>query len=141
MTFGEKVKQLRRQNGWSQEALAKALGVSRRTVVAYECGNSYPRYRQSYEKLASLFGVEVDYLRTENEVFMEEVGIRYGQRGQLQAQEILSQTARLFAGGTLSPDDEIAFIQEIQRLYLDSKQKAKKFTPRKYRKTPQEPEA
>ena len=45
MTFGEKVKDLRTQKEWSQEALAKMLGVSRRTVIAYEQGTSYPRHK------------------------------------------------------------------------------------------------
>ena len=135
MTFGEKVKDLRTKKEWSQEALAKMLGVSRRTVIAYEQGTSYPRHREIYEKLAKAFDVEVNYLRTENEEFMEDVGQQYGRRGQMQAKEILEQSRGLFAGGTLSPEDEIAFIQQIQQLYLDSKKRAKdKFTPIKYRK-------
>ena len=45
----------------------------------------------------------------------------------------------MFAGGELSDDDKTAFMDEIQMLYLDSKKRAKKFTPKKYLKdTPQE---
>lgn len=140
MTFGEKIRDLRTTKEWSQEALAKMLGVSRRTVVAYEQGQSYPRHREVYEKLAEIFSVDVNYLRTENEEFLEGVGQQYGRRGQMQAQEILEQSRGLFAGGTLSPEDEIAFIQEIQQVYLDSKRRAKqKFTPKKYREA--EPKA
>lgn len=47
-------------------------------------------------------------------------------------QNILEQTAQLFAGGSLSDEDELAFITEMQRLYLDSKERAKKYTPKKY---------
>ena len=57
---------------------------------------------------------------------------RFGSRGEAQAKSILEQTQQLFAGGSLSEDDEIAFIHEIQRLYLDSKERAKKYTPKKY---------
>lgn len=85
-----------------------------------------------YDRLAKELDVDVNYLRTENEVFMEEVGSRYGRRGVLQAKDILEQTAQLFAGGSLSDEDELAFITEMQRLYLDSKERAKKYTPKKY---------
>lgn len=138
MTFGEKLKDLRVRKGLSQENVAKILGVSRRTIIYYENGTSYPRNRDVYNKLAKEFGVDVNYLRTENEEFMEDVGQLYGRRGQMQAQDILEQSRGLFAGGTLSPEDEIAFIQEIQQMYLDSKKKAKKFTPKKYRKSEQD---
>ena len=132
MTFGEKLKELRLLKEWSQDKLAKELGVTRRTIIAYESGTSYPRYRSIYEKLAKIFEVDENYLRTENEAFMEQVGQMYGRRGQLQAKDILEQTAQLFAGGELSDDDQLAFINEMQKLYLDSKIKAKKFTPKKY---------
>ena len=134
MTFGEKVKELRVLHDLSQEALAKVAGVSRRTIIAYESGTVYPRKRETYEKLAKILETDVQYLRTENEEFMEEVSAKYGRRGVLQAKDILEETAQLFAGGSLSEDDEIAFIREIQRLYLDSKERAKKYTPKKYLK-------
>ena len=132
MTFGEKVKELRLLHEWSQEALAKAAGVSRRTIGAYESGSVYPRNRETYEKLAKALETDVQYLRTENEEFMEEVSEKYGRRGVLQAKVILEETAQLFAGGTLSAEDELAFITEMQRLYLDSKERAKKFTNKRY---------
>ena len=134
MTFGEKIKALRKEKGWSQDDLAKQLGMNKRAISCYEKGTSYPRTMERYQKLAELFGVEVNYLRTENEVFMEEVGAQYGRRGILQAKDILEQTAQLFAGGSLSDEDQLAFMTEMQQLYLDSKQRAKKYTPKKYLK-------
>ena len=74
------------------------------------------------------------HLLTENEEFISGAGELYGKRGQMQAAELLEQAAALFAGGSLSEDDELAFVNEIQQLYLDSKKRAKKFTPMKYRK-------
>ena len=40
----------------------------------------------------------------------------------------------MFAGGELSDEDKTSFMDEIQLLYLDSKMRAKKFTPKKYLK-------
>lgn len=134
MNFGEKVKELREAKGLSQVELGKRIGVSYRTVQSYEAGKSYPKQREVYDRLAKELDVNVNYLRTENEVFMEEVGTQYGRRGILQAKDILKQTAQLFAGGSLSDEDQLAFMTEMQQLYLDSKQRAKKYTPKKYLK-------
>ena len=134
MTFGEKVKAERTKNNLSQPDLAKLIGASTRTIAYYEAGKTYPRTLEVYDRLAKALHVDVNYLRTENEEFMTEVGEKYGSRGQAQAQAILEQSRSLFAGGELSPEDEIAFLQEIQQLYLDSKIRAKKYTPKKYLK-------
>lgn len=47
---------------------------------------------------------------------MTEVGSFYGRRGQAQASEILCQTRELFAGGSLSEEDQKAFAIEMQRI-------------------------
>jgi transcriptional regulator with XRE-family HTH domain len=132
MKFGEKVKMLRKDMKLSQGELAEKIGVSMRSVQAYEAGTSYPRYKKIYEALAAALGVDVNYLRTEDEEFMEEVGQKYGTRGQRQATAILEEARRLFAGGELSDEDQMAFLTEMQQLFLDSKQRAKKFTPKRY---------
>ena len=54
MNFGEKLKDLRTQKGWSQEELAKQMGVTRRTIGGYEAGTTYPRTRDMYAKLAEM---------------------------------------------------------------------------------------
>ncbi|MCL2343197.1 MAG: helix-turn-helix domain-containing protein [Firmicutes bacterium] len=135
MKFGDKVKTLRIQRKMTQEDLAKAVGVSTRTIINYEQYDRYPRNRGIYSKLAETLETSVDTLLTENEEFLSEAYEKYGRRGEIQAQSILDQASALFAGGDLSEDDELAFVHEIQQLYLDSKQRAKKFTPRKYLRT------
>ena len=70
MNFGEKLKDLRTQKGWSQENLAKKMGVTRRTIGGYEAGTTYPRTRDMYAKLAELLETDVNYLMTENEEFL-----------------------------------------------------------------------
>ena len=133
MKFGEKVKKLRKEMKLSQGELAAKIGVSARSVASYEAGTSYPRYKEVYEALAAALGVDVNYLRTEDEEFLEDVGQQFGSRGQRQATAILEEARQLFAGGELSEEDQIAFLTEMQQLFLDSKQRAKKFTPIRYR--------
>lgn len=61
MTFAEKLTELRRQKGWSQEELGYKLGVTRQTVSKWELGTTTPEM----EKLAAmseLFGITTDEL-------------------------------------------------------------------------------
>lgn len=133
MKFGEKVKKLRMEKKMTADELAQQLGVSVRTIYAYESGNTYPRNFSFYDDLAKVLGVTADYLRTENEEFMTEVGEQYGTRAQRQYNKAIAEAKKLFAGGDLAEEDELAFVMEVQQLFLDSKKRAKKFTPKKYR--------
>jgi transcriptional regulator with XRE-family HTH domain len=131
MKFSEKVRQLRKEQKLSQTELGKAVGVSGRSVAAWEAGNSYPRYQETYDRLARLFNVDVNYLRTENESFMEDVRQQYGTRAQQQARALLEQANELFAGGELSEEDKLSFLTEMQQLFLDAKKRAQKYSVRK----------
>jgi transcriptional regulator with XRE-family HTH domain len=131
MKFGEKVKELRIAKNLSQTELARKIGVSMRTIRGWEIEGRFPKQRSLYMKLSEVLGCDISYLMSNEESFVTEASELYGSRGAKQAQQILEQTAALFAGGTLSEDDQLEFITEIQSLYLDSKKRAKKFTPKK----------
>ncbi len=59
--IGERLQELRKDHGLSQEDLAKILGVSHYTVSSYECNRSDPDDK-SKVILAKLFDVSVDYM-------------------------------------------------------------------------------
>ena len=61
MTLGERIAQLRREAGLSQEGLAEQMGVSRQAVSKWEKGLSYPD-TENLLALAALFGVSADHL-------------------------------------------------------------------------------
>ena len=131
MKFGPKLKHLRNQRGLTQSEFAEAIGVSRRTLCYYEEGKTYPKNRAIYKKLADYFEMDVNYFLTEDEEFIAEAAEKYGRRGRSQAEAILTQASALFAGGELSDADKEAFVRELQELYFDSKERTKKFTPKK----------
>ncbi len=61
MKFCDKLVQLRREKGYSQEQLADLLKVSRQSVSKWEAGQSMPELNKLIT-LADLFGITVDYL-------------------------------------------------------------------------------
>ena len=64
MTFGEKLYQLRKTHGFSQEALAEKLNTSRQAVSKWENNNGYPE-TEKIILLAKLFSVSLDDLLME----------------------------------------------------------------------------
>lgn len=134
MKFGEKLKKLRSEKNVSQEEAAKAAGVSRRTYISYEQEGRYPRNRQVYAALAEFFGVNPNYLLTEDEEFVSAAADQYGTRGKRQAEQLVAELSGMFAGGELSESDKDAVMIALQKAYFDCKQDNKKYTPKKYRK-------
>ena len=134
MTFGEKIRSLRKGKKMSQQELANMVGVSYRTIRSWEVEGRYPKQNILYQKLADALQCDVSYLMSENASFITEASEQFGNRGAKQAQQILEQAAAMFAGGSLSDEDKIAFMDDMQMLYLDSKRRAKKYTPKKYLK-------
>ena len=67
MEFHEKLQELRKQRGLTQEQLAEALYVSRTAVSKWESGRGYPNI-DSLKRLAELFAVTVDDLLSGSEL-------------------------------------------------------------------------
>lgn len=61
MTFAEKLLQLRKRNGYSQEELANKLDVSRQAISRWEMGTAIPDSLNLLH-ISKLFGVSTDYL-------------------------------------------------------------------------------
>lgn len=67
MTFGEKLYQLRKAQGLSQEALAEKLNTSRQAVSKWENNNGYPE-TEKIIMIGRLFQVDLDDLLMEENV-------------------------------------------------------------------------
>ncbi len=66
MTFGEKLKNARKESGLSQERLAEKLMVSRSAVAKWESDKGMPDI-DNIKAIAKLLGVSIDYLLSEDE--------------------------------------------------------------------------
>ena len=67
MEFNEKLQELRKNKGLTQEELAEALYVSRTAISKWESGRGYPSI-DSLKEIANFFSVTIDELLSSDEV-------------------------------------------------------------------------
>lgn len=67
MEFSEKLQELRKQKGLTQEQLAQSLYVSRTAISKWESGRGYPNI-ESLKEISKFFSVTVDQLLSGEEV-------------------------------------------------------------------------
>lgn len=67
MEFNEKIQELRKQRGMTQEELADKLFISRAAISKWESGRGYPNI-DSLKAIANFFGVTVDELLSGDEL-------------------------------------------------------------------------
>lgn len=60
MTLGQKIREMRKKLGISQEVLGEIVNVSRQTITKWETDVGIPD-ESNLAELAKLFGVPVDY--------------------------------------------------------------------------------
>ena len=141
MTFSDKIKRSREVVKLTQLELAKAVGVSQRTIASYESGGARAR-RYTTEKLANALKVSVKYLSDdsctdplediEKDEYIDQARALYGTQGVRDMEELLRENTALFAGGELSQEQKDAFFQAVMTAYVTCKEEAsKKFSSKK----------
>ncbi len=132
MSFSEKLRELRRKSGMSQEELADKIGVSRRSLIYYEQGKSYPSRPETIKSIADVFGITTDELYNDRDRFVSAAGIAGGSRARQSAQEVIDNMCALFAGGELSSDDKEEAMHIVMEAYWRSREKNKRFASNKH---------
>lgn len=127
MSFGKKIKTLREEKKLTQKELAELLGTTSKTVSNYEAKDLRPRKMEMYEKLASIFDVNVNYLLTDEEYFILNSADNFGYKGAKDAQSLVESMTGLFAGGELPEEDKDVLFEAISEAYWQSKLKNKKY--------------
>ncbi len=60
-TFGEKLRQLRKERGWTQDKLGEEVGVHGRHIGKYESGRAMPN-AEAIIRIAKILAVSIDFL-------------------------------------------------------------------------------
>ena len=140
MKFSDKLKKLRNDLNLSQGELAEKIGVTTRTIAAYEGGECTPRYSKTYKKLGEALGVDPEYLASESDDEAweaDENGEGQGgqdpsarkPKGHRRSKVILGDSESLFMGGELSTEDADAFVRDMEQLFVDACGKTAKKDP------------
>lgn len=139
-SFSEKLKDARENMDMSQAELAEKVGLSQRSITAYENEGTVPR-GGTLKKLARALNVSVEYLMNEEvenpqegkgkEVFVDTAREHYGSKGAKEAELLLERNKALFAGGELSQEGKDAFFEALMVAYVTCKEEAKKTYGRK----------
>ena len=61
MTMGERIKELRKENGMTQTALAEALGITKGTVSTWETDTRTPGF-ETLSKMSDIFQRRIEYI-------------------------------------------------------------------------------
>lgn len=139
-TIGDKLKALRLSKKITLAALSRSSGLSDRAIRYIENNERQPGI-DAIKKLSAALDVSTSYFM-DDDLFQEEVDKeevlaeakeKYGSRGKAQAERIYQQTQALFAGGQLSEADRSAFRDLMIDLFFETKEEAKKYTPKKFR--------
>ena len=139
-SFAEKVFDARTELGFSQSQLGERVGVSLRSILAYEKGEKTPR-PSTVLKLARVLNVSVKFLTDENcenplediekDGYIEEARERYGAKGARDLDTLIRENCALFAGGELTADEKEVFFEALTKAYIASKEEARiKFSPK-----------
>ena len=117
----------------TQKDLAKATGISERTIQNYELGSRMPKKRENYTKLANALGVREELLIDEDAEFILQAQEQYGSRGRKQAIEIIDSFRVAAAGGEMD-DDDLDFIKDAMlQTYHDAKAYNQRFRNKHYK--------
>ena len=132
MTFGERLQAARKRKNMLQLELAKASGISVRSIQNWESGLRRPSNIESIEKLAAALGVSTSDLVDDNEAFLTQAGDKYGQRGIQDATQLLNDMRALFTNGEMKESDMDAFMKALQQTYWEVKEiNSEKYNPNK----------
>lgn len=139
-SFANKVKEAREILGLSQGTLAEKVGVSQRSITAYETGAAKPR-GVTARKLAKALDVSLDYLLSDDiadsergiqkDLYLESINNTYGKKGEEEAKILLEKNVALFAGGNISQEAKDAFFDAVMTAYVTCKGEARKTYGRK----------
>ena len=139
--FAERLTRLRTDAGLTRAQLGEKIGVAGRSIINYENGERIP-YGDTCVKMAEVFGISTDELLGVDNPELEmakakavdEMGRIFGSSSASSAQTYLNGSNALLAGGTLTAEEQLDFIDVMRQVLAEAEVRARqKFTPKKFR--------
>lgn len=119
MTFGERLKAVRKNKGITQQTLADGAGTSLRSIQNYESNMRMPNSLSIVQKIATTLEVSTEYLLEGLQI--EDAGGAGPVKGKQQIATLVAEIQGLFAGGELPEEDKDAMFRAVMDAYWDAK--------------------
>ncbi|MBQ8160788.1 MAG: helix-turn-helix transcriptional regulator [Clostridia bacterium] len=140
-SVGDRLRAMRLSRKMTITGLARASGISDRDIRFIENHERQPTL-DGIRRLCAAMGVEVNLLLNDEllqrelrrDELLSTAQEKYGSRGMAQAMLVYDSARAVYAGGKLNEAEQDTFRDLMMDMFFDSKEKSKKFTPRKYRK-------
>ena len=133
--FKDRLKEKRLEAGLTQVELAGKGGVTTRTIQNYELGNRKPANMEVIQRIADALNTTTEYLLGSSGAYVVEAQERGGAKAARDIEELVSEVTGLFAGGELSEEAIEGAMKALNDAYWMAKEKNRKYTPKKYRKS------
>lgn len=117
VTFGEKIKLLRKQNNITQTQLAELTGVSLRTIINYEKYNKKPKQPEMYELLAKALNAEVSELQNTKGDYVSITKKKLTKTQQTPVEFLSSEINRIFASDEFSDEDKLTLLLNVEKSF------------------------
>lgn len=135
MAFKDRLRDARAQANMTQVELAKAVGMTARTIQNYELGSRKPRGYETVAKLADALDVALQDLMGPADIYVLQANEKGGAKAAKDIDDLVSEVTGMFAGGKLSEDALDGAMKALNDAYWMAKEKNKKYAPKQYRKS------
>ncbi|MEG1313975.1 MAG: helix-turn-helix domain-containing protein [Bacilli bacterium] len=123
-TFGERLKDLRKSNGLTQEQLAKIFYLNKSSISRYENDVQLPE-NDLLQKIADYFNVSLDYIMartdTANSIVITKTTSAISKKEIRDHDEFMSEARAMFMNGEVADEDKEKIFKDISDLFWESK--------------------
>ena len=136
--LGEKIKELREREKYSQKELGLKLGISPSTIWMYEQNRRSPG-KDMLLKIAKVFNVSVDYLLSSDTYNTTSTKENHNYKDvndilKTAKEQLMNTEALLFNGEPASEEAIQSILDAMEMGMALAKEKNKKYAPNKYKK-------
>lgn len=133
--YGQKLRELRKIEGWTQEEVANKIEVSKQTYSHYENEKRKPGLA-TIRKLANIYQVNIDMIFSESDIegLTEKEEVDIAKKLEQLMNELSTKESLAFMGEPMDEEDRELLRISLENALRTSKQMAKKkFTPNKFK--------